>query len=275
LGRDEAEEFVGRDEIFCELLVASCRETVREGLGDGGFGLCISDIGWRVVERFADEVFDLFAQVGNGVGKLFGAARSFADPEGDTGGLAVGIFDAKSSGIDAQDTPGSVAELKDVAGEAFDGEVFVNCADESFAWFENDAVIGVFRDCATGGEGQQACATTSADPMVDGVMMEQRTAASAFGAESFSEHFQHLIEFVAGEVVIGHGAAHEREEGLLVPIAGCGGGDDLLGQNVEWLRGNFECIQFAFLRLRSMAVHSTSSSRVRGKILPLGVPPCW
>ena len=69
------------------------------------------------------------------------------------------------------DFPRRVAELKNIARHAFDGEIFVDRADECFARFHHHAVIAVVRNRAAGGQRQQARAAPPADAMVHGIVM--------------------------------------------------------------------------------------------------------
>jgi hypothetical protein len=64
-------------------------------------------------------------------GQLIGARRRFTEPERNARRLALGILDAHAARFDAQDAIRGVAELKDVAGQALDGEVLVERADEN------------------------------------------------------------------------------------------------------------------------------------------------
>ena len=70
------------------------------------------------------------AQSRHRVRQLVAARRRLAQPERNGRRLALGILDAHAPGFDAPDPPRRVAELEDVAGEALDGEVLVDRADE-------------------------------------------------------------------------------------------------------------------------------------------------
>src|SRR6202022_1418338 len=59
----------------------------------------------------------------------------------DRGRLPLRVRDSDHSRLDAQDAPGCVSELKDVAAVRFDGPVFVDGADESALGLEPDLVI--------------------------------------------------------------------------------------------------------------------------------------
>ena len=63
-----------------------------------------------------------------------------------------GILDPDQARIDAQDSPGRVAELKDVSRHAFDGEILIDCTNEGFTRFHHDPVIRIIRDCASGSQ---------------------------------------------------------------------------------------------------------------------------
>jgi hypothetical protein len=83
-----------------------------------------------VVGDVRGEGGDLFAQFGDAIGEDSGAAGGFAEPEGEAGRRAVGIFDEDAAGgFDALHAPTGVAEEDDVAGRGVDGEVLVEGRD--------------------------------------------------------------------------------------------------------------------------------------------------
>ena len=77
----------------------------------------------------AEPPVDLGAQGGDLFGKLGGARRGLAEPEGNRRRLAVGVLDEHLTLRDLEDAPRRDAKLEDVAGHALDGEVFVDRAD--------------------------------------------------------------------------------------------------------------------------------------------------
>jgi len=76
--------------------------------------------------------------------------------------LPVRIFDANFSLLDAEHTPRRVAQLKNIALQALDREVFVDRSNNEPAWFEHNRIISGVRNCAAGGDGSQPRATTTA-----------------------------------------------------------------------------------------------------------------
>src|SRR5690349_11004173 len=142
------------------------------------------------------------------------------------------IFNANGSGINPQDFPGSVAELKYIAGKAFDCEVLVDGSDERLAGFQQNAIIAVIGDSAAGSKSEQAGTSAAANSMIHGVVMEQGSTPASFGAKAFGQHPHNLIEFVAGQVAIWPGRSHEFKQCVFIPIACGGAGHDLLGEDV-------------------------------------------
>src|SRR6266542_2066939 len=99
----------------------------------------------RAVPRIG-AVGDVLAEAGDFFGELYRAGGGFAKPEGDAGGLAVGVFDADDAGFDAADAPRGRAKEDDVAGHALDREVFVEGADEGAFGLGEHAIVGDFGD---------------------------------------------------------------------------------------------------------------------------------
>ena len=90
--------------------------------------------------------------------------RAGASPSqnGIVGGAPVRVGHADGAAADLQDLPRRVAELKDVAGHALDGEVLVQRADERVVGLEDDAVVGDLGDGAAGGQREQPRAAPAA-----------------------------------------------------------------------------------------------------------------
>src|SRR5437762_679640 len=106
------------------------------------------------------------------------------------------ILNPDGSGVDAQNPPGGVAQLENVSGQAFDREIFIHCADERFAWLEQNAIVARVRNGSAAGQRQQPRATPTADAMVDRVIVNEGGAPSTFRAETFAQHADDLVEFV-------------------------------------------------------------------------------
>ena len=106
--------------------------------------------------------------------QLVGAPRRFAEPERNRRRLPLRIVDADAAGLDAQDPVRRVAELEDVAGEALDGEILVDRADELARGLEHDVVVGGVGNRAAGGEGGKPGAAPSAQHAVHRIAMDVR-----------------------------------------------------------------------------------------------------
>src|SRR4029434_2080659 len=72
----------------------------------------------------------------------------------------------------------------------------------------------------------------------------QRGAASAFGAEPFGDHADNVVKFGTGQVAVWKRGADEVEQFVFLGIFDGNGGDDLLSEDVEGFRGDFEKVQF-------------------------------
>src|SRR5262249_57179835 len=110
--------------------------------------------------------------------------------DGRGGRRAFRTGDAADADGDLPDLPRRVAELKDVAGVALDGEVFVQRADERIARIEDDAIVGDFGDRAARRDREQPRAAPRAHAPVDLVAMHERPAPTAPRRESLAGHRQ-------------------------------------------------------------------------------------
>src|SRR5438128_12131340 len=72
----------------------------------------------------------VLAQTGYGAREFIAATGRLAQPERNRRRLPMCILHAYASGFDAQDAVRGIAQLENVAGQAFDGEVLVDRADE-------------------------------------------------------------------------------------------------------------------------------------------------
>src|SRR5205809_905902 len=95
------------------------------------------------------------------------------------------VGDADLALFHAQDFPRGITELKDVALQTFDCEVFVDTADDKFAGFEHHGIVGSIRDCAARSDRRQASAASPANAFVNCVMMQISRTPAAFGGKTF------------------------------------------------------------------------------------------
>ena len=103
------------------------------------------------------------------------------------GSHAVRVLNPHDAALDALDLVAPVAELKYVAGKAFDGEILVYCSDEVVFRLEQHLIVGVVGDgTACRQRGQSRAAAPAQDP-IDGVMVDQRTAPATPRAEAIRQ----------------------------------------------------------------------------------------
>ena len=189
--------------------------------------------------------FDLFPQLGDSRRELDAASRRLADPEGDRGRLAVGVFHSHSSRLDPEDAPGCVAELEDVARQALDGEIFAQRSDARPLGLENHRVVRHIRDRPARSEGGETGAAPAPDAAVHLIVKDVYAAAATLGGESIREHAHRLIELFPCEVSIGIGLPQDVVQLAFVPLLCRDRSDDLLSQDVHRLLRNDQAIQIA------------------------------
>ena len=183
------------------------------------------------------------AQARHGGRELIGAGRRLAQPEGNGRRLAFRILDAHPAGFDAQDAIRSIAELEDVAGEAFDREVLIERAHEDAGRLENDLVVRVVRDGATAGDGRESRPLAGPQHLVDRVAMQVRAASSALGTDTFGQHAHHGVEIRAREIAVRICAPNQCEQLVLAVFARGYFGHDLLREYVEWMLRDVQAVE--------------------------------
>ena len=106
--------------------------------------------------------------------------------------------------------------------------------------------------------------------MVHRVMMDESGTPAPFGAEPFGQHAQYIVKFFASQIAIGPGRAQQIEQFVLLPVLGCGTGNDLLSEHVERFLGNFQTIQFAFSETAQQRDAFSQLIAAEGKNAPFG-----
>ena len=227
-GRQRAEDAQGLGEVRDDLLGRRRRHAERvsqPGLGTGGWG--------RLRRVFLQQLADDAAKLADRRRQLDAPSRRLAQPEGNRRRRAVRVGDPNDARGHLQDPPGAVAELKDVAGVALDGEVLVQRADEQLLGLEHDAIVGVVGNRAARGDRGQARRPPPPQLRVHFVAMHQRAAPAAPGREALGEHAHDGVELRARKRAVRPGLPDEIEQAILGPLLAGGLGDQLLRQHVE------------------------------------------
>src|SRR5262245_39321831 len=84
--------------------------------------------------------------------KLMATSRRLTQPEGNGGRRSLRVLDAYQPAFHAQDAIGRIAELKHVPGEALNGKIFIDGADDQALWFQDYLKVRVVRNGAAGGQ---------------------------------------------------------------------------------------------------------------------------
>ena len=145
----------------------------------------------------------------------------------------MGVFHPDLARLDPPDPPGAVAQEEDVAGQALDGEIFIEAADECFRGFLDDVVIRRVGDRAAGSDRGEARAAPALDSPVHPVMVKVGASAARLGGDSLGQHTEDFTPFPVCQIPVWKGAADHFEK-LGFPHIPCRGrGDHLLGEDVE------------------------------------------
>ncbi|MNG08418.1 hypothetical protein D3C84_917740 [compost metagenome] len=166
------------------------------------------------------------------------APRRFTQPERDGRRLPLSVFDPDLAGFDAQDSIGRVAQLEDIAGDAFHRKVFVDGADVQPLGFQQHAVVGVVRNGSATGHSREFRASTTAQSAGHGVAMQVGAANTLPPVVALSEHLQQRLIMFVVEFGIRRSAAKHVQQRLLLPLLAADFGDDLLRQHVQRRFGN-------------------------------------
>ena len=146
---------------------------------DGSRGFRVPGPGGRLPGGRRPLCVDIRAEVAHRSRQLVASCRRLAQPEGNRGRRTVGIRHANRACGHAQDLPGGVAELKDVARHALDREVLVDRADERLVRFEHHAVVGDLGNRTARRQGEQPRCPPGAQRGVDLVAMDERRPSPA------------------------------------------------------------------------------------------------
>ena len=117
-----------------------------------------------------------------------GTARRFTKPEGNRRRLPVRILHAYFPLLDAEDTPGSVAQLKNIALQTLDSEVFIHRAYDQTAWLEYNSIISGIGNRATGSNCCEAGAAAASQTMIHGVVVQISRAPPTLRGKTFRQH---------------------------------------------------------------------------------------
>jgi hypothetical protein len=234
--RQTAQHGLGGCKIFDELLR---RHTVDaetlHGVIDGSSDSLAGHLG--------QQRLDGFPQPRHCRGELARAGRRLAEPERDTGRLTLGVLHPDTARLDAQDAVRGVTKLEDVALEALDREILVECSDERPGRLEDHLVVRVVGDGAATGDGGQPGATPRPQPVVHRVTVQIGAASPAPSADALGEHPHDVIEVLARQLPVRPCAGDEGEQLVLAIFARRHFGHDLLRQHVERVRRDAQLIE--------------------------------
>ncbi|MNZ48978.1 hypothetical protein D3C78_667330 [compost metagenome] len=215
----------------------------------------------QLTGRFAQASVDLALQAGDRERQFIAAPRRFTQPERDARWQAFGILDAHLGAFHPQNAVRGVTQLKDVAGNALHGKIFIDAADVQPLGFKQHCIVGVVRDGAAAGQCGQLTPAASAQAAIDGIAVQVGTTHTLATIEAFGEHAQQGLVMRLVQFGIGHGLTQAVVQRLLLPGLAADFGNDLLGQDIQWRAGNLQQIQLA-------TAHTVEQRRAFDQIIP-------
>ncbi|MCY1409200.1 hypothetical protein D9M71_245400 [compost metagenome] len=203
------------------------------------------DDGLRLAIAGTQLFIDSCLQASHRQRQFIATARRLAQPERDVRQLALGVLDADPAAFDADDAVGAVTELEDIAGQALDGEIFVDAADVQALGFEDHGVVGVVRNGAAAGNGCQLAASAPAQRTGHGIAVQVSAAHALAAVVAFGQYPQQGLVMAVIEAGVRRGSTKLFEQGLLMPFLAADLGNDLLGQHVQRRHRNVQGIELA------------------------------
>src|SRR5690606_41750801 len=104
------------------------------------------------------------------------------------------VLDSYDASLDADDAIRGIAELEDIAREAFDREVFVDGAHQMSFRLEHHLIVRGIGNRAARRDCGQTSALAAADLAVYRIVIDERAASPAPRRKPFGEHAHGLIE---------------------------------------------------------------------------------
>ena len=169
------------------------------------------EAGLQVARRGTQQFIELRLQARDGERQFRAAPRCFAEPERYGRRLTLGILDPDLAGLDPQDPVRRVAQLKNVASDAFHREVFVDAADVQPLWLQQHAVVGVVRNGPAAGHGRQLGAPATAQAAGHRVAVQVSAADALATVVALGEHAQQRLVMFFVEPGVGRSLAEQRQ----------------------------------------------------------------
>ena len=132
---------------------------------------------------------------------------------------AMRIFDQHPTRLafNAANAPGSVAQQHDVAGVAFDREIFVEGSDDAAFGLGDHCEQSSLRNGAAAGDRSQPGSTAGAQFAIHTIVMKICAVSSTARGNAFRKHFNDRIEKFARKIAIRIGALDQSEQFVLIP----------------------------------------------------------
>ena len=127
------------------------------------------------------------------------------------GGGTMSVLHAHDAALDAHDAIGGIAELEDVAGEALDGKILIDRANDMVLRLKQHLKVRIVWDRAAGGDrSEPRPARPRSRPLISSRWI-RRSAPTAARGEAVAEHAQHGGKGLTCKLSIRPGTSHQRK----------------------------------------------------------------
>ena len=193
--------------------------------------------------------------------QFIAAPRRFSQPEGHVGRLSLCVLDTQPALFHLAHPIGRVAQLKHVAGQAFERKVLIDRAHQVAVRFQDYVIIKLIRDRAGIGDCREPRPGPAANDAIHRITLNIAAAPPAARGEAIAEHVEHGIEFSARQIPIGPGAGAKLKQLRFGPVPARHVRNELLRQHIQMPRRDLQFIQF-------LASHRVQQRRALQQIIP-------
>ena len=197
--------------------------------------------------RCAELVIQLCSKSRHRKRQFITAARGFAEPEWNAGGLSFRIFDIDLTQFDSDDAVCRVTQLEDITGEALECKILIQRPNGELLGQQYNVIIELVGYCAAVRYGSETRTAPAAHAAVNRVQMQVSPTPTPSGGIPVGQHLDNFVKPLAGCFPVGPGTAQYGIQLIDMPFLGCDLGDNLLGENIPGGSNRLNSIEFLAL----------------------------
>ena len=196
------------------------------------------------IRAFGEPSLRAVEEVGYPSREFPAASGRLTEPERDGGRRSPGVLHIHLAGGDALDAVGGIAQLEDVAGQALEGKILVQCADAGFRRHQQHVVIELVRYGSAVGEGSDARGAARPQELPDAVQMKVSAGAPTPCGVTVRQHLRHLAKPLAIQLSVRPGQRVGLMQFVDAFLAAGPFRHDLLRQHIHCAVRNADLLDF-------------------------------